>query len=159
MKKTLSRFVVSGLLGGALCLSLPAEAEGPFQFFTLAPCRLVDTRDADGPTGGPILQDQGVRKFPIQGGSCGVPVGAKAATLNVTAVLPTGQGHLRLFPSDISVPQVSTVNFAAGEKALANGAIVPLADQSVALLDLSVFSRIAGSGSVHVVIDVTGYFQ
>ena len=93
MKKTLSRFVVSGLLAGALCLSLPAEAGGPFQFFTLTPCRLADTRDLVGPSGGPILQDQITRQLPVQG-LCNVPIGAAAVTVNVTAVVPNGPGGL-----------------------------------------------------------------
>jgi hypothetical protein len=125
MNQSFCRLALSAFLGSALCLSLPAEADGPFQFFTLTPCRLVDTRGLPGPSGGPILQDQ----------------------------------VLRLFPSDILLPHISTVNFAAGEKALANGAIVPLADQSVEPLDLSVFPRVLGSGTVHMVLDVTGYFQ
>jgi hypothetical protein len=54
---------------------------------------------------------------------------------------------------------VSNLNFAAGEPALGNGAIVPL---GATLPDLNVYAKagpIPGPGTVHVVIDVTGYFQ
>ncbi len=158
MNQSFSRLALSAFLGGALCLSLPAEAGGPFQFFTLTPCRLADTRDLDGPSGGPILEDQIPRQFPVQG-LCNVPIGAAAVTVNVTAVVPNGPGFLTLFPSGIATPVVSSLNFAAGELALGNGAIVPLADQIDEPLDLSVFPRVLGSGTVHMVLDVTGYFS
>ena len=52
------------------------------------------------------------------------------------------------------------MNFNVGEAAIGNGAIVPLADQAVHALDVSVYSRVsAASGTVHMVLDVTGYFQ
>jgi hypothetical protein len=47
----------------------------------------------------------------------GVPVGAAAVTVNVTAVVPNGPGFLTLFPSGITIPIVSSLNFAAGVKA------------------------------------------
>lgn len=52
-------------------------------FTALTPCRVIDTRDATGPTGGPALQANGTRVFPIAG-SCGVPSSAVAAAANVT---------------------------------------------------------------------------
>lgn len=138
-----------------LALAAPAMADGPFQFHSLTPCRIVDTRNANGPTGGPVLQSGNVRNFPVQG-QCGVPVGAKAATVNVTVAGPTGAGHLTIFPSGGAVPLVSTLNFNAGEPALANGAIVPLSN---AASDLGVSPFVLGNGQVHLILDVTGYFQ
>lgn len=141
-------------------MALPhrSEADGPFEYHTLMPCRLADTRDPNGPTGGPILQTTVIRKFPVQG-MCGVPIGAKAVTVNVTAVTPAGQGHLRVYPSDIAVPTVSALNFAAGDIAVGNGAIVALADDTVETLDLAIYPLVVGgAGTVHVILDVTGYF-
>ena len=162
-KKTVLRFVIVGALGIALWAALPteaaAQAAGPFQFHSLTPCRLADTRNAAGPSGGPILQADQTRTFPVQG-LCMVPVGAKAVSVNVTAVGPSGPGFLTLFPSGITRPMVSSLNFNAGEPALGNGAIVPLADQGTNPQDLSVFARVVGTGgTVHMVLDVTGYFQ
>jgi hypothetical protein len=142
----------------AAALPAPSFAGGPYQYHSITPCRLADTRNATGPSGGPILVDQGIRSFPVQG-LCGVPVGAKAATVNVTAVGPTGAGFLTLYPSGITRPVVSNINFSAGEPALGNGAIVPLADQGTYPQDLTVFSRVVGPGSVHMVLDITGYFE
>ena len=149
------------LLGVALLvIALPGRAAGPFQFHSLTPCRIVDTRLPGQVVGeyGPILTSDIERKFPVQG-NCGVPVGAEAATLNVTAVAPTNQGRFTLYPSGIATPLVSTINFPPGTTALANGAIVPLADQSVEPNDLAVTPKVVGPGQVHLVLDVTGYFQ
>ena len=67
---------------------------------------------------------------------------------------------MTLYPSDVALPTVSSVNFAAGESAIGNGAIVPLAPSATFPLDLSVFAFVNGaSGQVHMVLDVTGYFM
>jgi hypothetical protein len=149
-----------GLGATLLVTAPPASADGPFRFHSLTPCRVVDTRNSYQSQGGygPILTSPEHRKFPIQG-NCLVPVGAKAVTLNVTAVQPTSQGNLGLYPSQTPPPpQTSTINFPVGTFALANGAIVPLADQSVEANDLTVRAFVQNNGQVHVVLDVTGYF-
>ncbi len=155
-----SRMAFSGLVAGALVLaSFPSQAAGPFQFHSITPCRLADTRDPAGPSGGPKLLSGVSRTFPVQT-LCGVPDGAKAVTVNVTAVAPTNSGFLTLFPSDLgAAPLVSSVNFALGESAIGNGAIVPLAPSITFPQDLSVFAFVNGSGQVHMVLDVTGYFM
>ena len=97
-------------------------------------------------------------------GNCLVPVGAKALTVNLTVVKPPKQatlagGYLSMYPTGNSEPLVASINFAAGTTALANGAIVPVADQSLFPKDLTVKAALSGGGKVDVVIDVTGYFQ
>jgi hypothetical protein len=131
---------------------LPALADGPYRFYAVTPCRLVDTRNV---SEGPALSANSTRDFQVQG-KCGVPVGAKAASLNVTAVGPGSKGHLRLFPSGTTLPTISTLNFQGGEPALANGAIVPL---SANANDVSVFTFFqSGTGTTNLILDVTGYF-
>ncbi len=153
MKKTSLMLPLLAL--GLAFAAVPAQAAGPFQFHSLTPCRIVDTRNAAGPTGGPALTHSTVRSFPIQG-NCGVPSNAEAVALNATVVSPAGGGHLTLFPSGGGVPLVSTLNFNAGEPALANGAIVPLSNNAS---DLSVQAAVlGGNGTVHLILDVTGYF-
>lgn len=130
----------------------PALADGPFRFFAITPCRLVDTRTV---ADAPALSANTTRDFQVQG-KCGVPIGATAASLNVTVVSPVSKGHLRVFPSGTPLPTISTINYAGGENALANGAIVPLSTNAN---DLSVYTFfLAGTGTVHFVLDVTGYF-
>jgi hypothetical protein len=159
MDRTFSRRIVfASVLGAALGLAAgPAAAQsaGPFQFHSLTPCRVADTRTV---ANGPIIPDGATRTFAVQG-VCGVPVGAKAATVNLTAVGPNQTGFLTMFPSGITRPLVSSLNFNAGEPALGNGAIVPLADQASFAQDLSVFARVTGPGVTNIVLDVTGYFQ
>lgn len=153
--------------GAALtALSGTATAQtGPYQFFSITPCRLVDTRNANGPQGGPALTGHTSRSFPIAG-LCGVPTTAKAAALNVTTVATTGGGHLRIWPAGATMPLVSTMNFDPGEPAIANGAIVPLAAYNPSTPgdpttnnSISVYLGIGVPYSAHLVIDVTGYFQ
>jgi len=142
----------------ALLFAAVAEAAGPYQFYSVTPCRVVDTRDPANPagTGGPALTGGAFRNMPVAG-RCGVPTDAKAAALNVTIASPTGPGHLTIFPYATGMPTVSTLNWAAGEPAIANGAIVPLsADPS---FSITVFGGLSGGQSTHVVIDVTGYFK
>lgn len=130
----------------------PALAQnGPYRFSALTPCRLIDTRQ---PANAPAIAAGSTRTFTVQG-ACGVPAGAKAAALNITAFNPTHSGHLRVFPSDIALPNASTLNFQAST-VIANGAIVPLA---TATPDLSIFAFLSNAGgSTHVIVDVTGYF-
>jgi hypothetical protein len=157
MAKTLvSRFL---FLGGAIGLltASAAEAAGPYQFFSVTPCRIVDTRNPPVPagTGGPALVAGSPRNFPIAG-QCGVPVAAKAAVLNVTLVQPSTDGFLLIWPYNTAMPTVSTINAAAGDPAIANGAIVPLtADPS---FNISLVYGTAAPGTAHVILDVTGYF-
>jgi hypothetical protein len=146
----------------AVVLSLTASAAiavGPLQFYSVTPCRILDTRlpaNAQG-TGGPALAAQVVRNYRVRG-LCGVPQnGPLAVALNATVVSPTGTGHLTLFPAGGALPQVSNLNFAAGEPALGNGAIVPM-HPTDPTFHISSFAGIPLGTSMHLVIDVTGYF-
>lgn len=147
MKKIAFAFVL-------VCVTLAAgvEAAGPLQYYALTPCRVVDTRDPVGVRGGPALGPDSVRNFPMRG-NCGVPVTAEAITVNVTITGATAESHLRLWPSGTAIPLVSTINFTPQDSALANGAIVGVSAQTN---DLSVYNA---AGSVHVILDITGYFD
>lgn len=133
------------------------HADGPFQFFSVTPCRLVDTRGATGLLGGPSLAATSTRNFPVttSPANCGIPTTAKAVAFNVVVIGPGGTGHLRMWPYNTAIPNVSVINFNAGEPAIANGAIVPLAaDPS---FQVSVYN--GSGGSADLVLDINGYFQ
>lgn len=131
--------------------SRPANAQG-LQFFAVTPCRTVDTRTGNGG----IVSASVLRQFTMKG-TCGVPGTAKAVSLNLTIVTPNTDGFYSLWPAGGVFPTVSTINFIAGEPALANGAIVPVATGTP---DLSTaYGTGSGGGQTHVVLDVTGYFQ
>jgi hypothetical protein len=124
----------------------------PPGFFTVTPCRLIDTRNADGEYGGPALVAASDRTFDIVSGPCGIPATASAISVNVTVTGATAAGNLRLFPAGVTAPSVSTINYTPGVTR-ANNAIVRLSE----LGELAV--RCAPAGTVHFILDVNGYFQ
>lgn len=162
--KGFGKFFLGGALLAVVGLAPAAQAAGPYQFYAVSPCRAVDTRNG-GPDGGAITASGSgcascYRNFTIKT-RCGVPATAVAVSLNVTVTGNPGtsvDGHFRLYPAGGSLPTVSTINWAFGETGLANGAIVPLG--AAASDDLAVFLGTGyTSGSAHIILDVTGYFQ
>jgi glucose/arabinose dehydrogenase len=125
---------------------------GDLSFHTLAPCRLVDTRRAPGPTGGPALQPNATRSFPAVG-SCGVPPSAVAIAVNLTVAAPTAPGSITAYATGSTPPGTSNLNFTAGQTR-ANNAVVMLGANT----HFSVLSGFA-SGSAHLAVDVVGYFE
>ncbi len=61
-------------------------------FYTVTPCRVIDTRNAVGPSGGPILGANTTRSFPVTGGTCGIPSTAIAVSVSLSAVQPAAAG-------------------------------------------------------------------
>jgi hypothetical protein len=120
-------------------------------FHTLTPCRLIDTRLAPGPLGGPALAAGTTRAFAVVG-RCQIPLSAVAMSVNVAVVSPAAPGHLRLFASGTPLPDTSTINYAAGQTRAGN-AIVALGTDGVFVA----YANQAG-GTTHLVVDVTGYF-
>ena len=120
-------------------------------FYTVSPCRLLDTRQPSGATGGPALP-QTMPRVIVATGLCGVPANARALALNVTVFSPPGSGNVRLFPGDQDGTATSTIHFSMG-MTRANNAVVPLAASGSGALSL-----LSSTANVHVILDVTGYF-
>jgi Calx-beta domain-containing protein len=131
------------------------DDDSPLTFFTLTPCRLLDTRNPNGPSGGPALAANANRNFPTLG-LCGIPSDAKAIAIIATTVSQTDFGDLRLYPADALLPAASTINFAVNH-VRANNAIVPLgtAGQVGVQCDMPPGS----TGTTHFLMDVFGYFK
>jgi serine protease len=150
-KSGLHRLVV----GAGVLLSLITTAayaqSGPYSFYSLTPCRVVDTRNAPGTNGGPNLGTTR-RDFAVKG-NCGVPTTAKAVSLNIAVTGASTSSWLTVWPAGQAMPNTAAINFSQNDWALSNGAIVGLAAGSP---DLSVQNA---NGTVAVIIDVTGYFQ
>jgi hypothetical protein len=123
-----------------------------YRFFTVTPCRLLDTRTPMGPQGGPALPAGTDRSVPLAG-RCGIPSTARAVSVNVAVTGANVAGHLRFHPGGTPLPVVSAINYSAGQTR-ANNAIVPLS----VLGELAVYAGQA-SGTVHVILDVNGYFE
>ena len=132
--------------------SLTLAVERTMSFYTVAPCRVVDTRNPVGSRGGPALATGVSRTFPIAG-ACSVPSTAWAVSLNVTVTQPSATGNVRLFPGGTPAPPTSSLNYTAGATR-ANNAIAALGSAG----DLTALASQA-SGSVHLILDVNGYFQ
>jgi virginiamycin B lyase len=122
-------------------------------FSVLPPCRIVDTRRAAGPLGGPSLAPNAGRDFPFAG-ACGIPPGALAVSGTVAVVASPAAGDLRAYAADQPMPPTSVINFGAG-KTRANSLLVQLStdgSQSVRIQNDS-------AGAVDVLFDVSGYFK
>lgn len=120
-------------------------------FHTIAPCRVVDTRNPDGPLGGPALSAGGSRMLQV-GGNCGVPTTANAVAINVTVEAPTAAGHLHFYPDGVAPGAATGISYQTG-LTRANNAVLLLGAGG-----LGVFCE-QPSGTVHLVIDVVGYFN
>ncbi|MFN0166340.1 MAG: SBBP repeat-containing protein [Bryobacteraceae bacterium] len=122
---------------------------GGLSFYAATPCRVVDTRLANGPFGGPILEGGTSRSFLISQSACGIPATAEAFSLNVTVVPTGGLSYLTAWPSGFAQPLVSTLNSFDGS-IVANAAIVPAG----AFGGVNVFV----TDRTHVILDINGYF-
>jgi PKD repeat protein len=134
----------------SLPLSIILTPAPPLDFYTVAPCRVYDTRWG---VGAALLS--GAARIIQVAGFCDIPLGARAVAANVTAISPTGTGNVSLYPGNYPQPVSSTVNFQAGITR-SNYAILPLATNGAGTLASLPF--IAGSGSTEIAIDVSGYF-
>ena len=117
-------------------------------FFTLSPCRAVDTRSGDMPA----LAGGTTRIFNLSQ-RCGIPSTAKALSLNVTVTSPSAPGFLTLYPAGGSLPLASSINYGPGQTR-ANNAILRVDDQGRLLVACG-----QASGTVDMILDVNGYLE
>jgi len=133
----------------------PPASQSTLAFYPLTPCRVADTRNPDGPLGGPYLMGMVNRDFPVLEATSCFPSGVTpvAYSLNFTAVPHGSLGYLTVCPtpSDPSqnCPLVSTLNSYGGQ-VTANGAIVPTGLNGVI--------RTFPSDDTDLIIDINGYF-
>ncbi|MEZ5142857.1 MAG: peptidoglycan DD-metalloendopeptidase family protein [Acidimicrobiales bacterium] len=128
----------------------PSSAAGGFVSTT--PARILDTRDG---TGGFTTrfgpgQARSVKVTGV-GGLNGVPAtGVSAVVLNVTVTGPTAPSFLTVWPSGVTMPTTSNLNFVAGQTVpnLVMARVGP--DGKV-----SIFNN---SGNVDVIADVVGWY-
>lgn len=118
-------------------------------YYTVTPCRAVDTR-----SGSPL--SAGVTRTFSIAGTCGVPTSAKAVALNLTVVDPTGNGNVALWPANLQKSPTSNINFMAGTVRANHGIVTLATDGSGAL---AAQGSVANAGTVHILLDVAGYFQ
>lgn len=138
-----SVFVLIAMLSPAVSL-----AQGLYFVPTIS-CRVVDTRGASGPFGGPYIASQTSPDFAISSGGCGIPSSAQAYSLNVTIVPHGGLGYLAVWTAGQPQPGTSTLNSNDG-RIVASAAIVASGTNGA----ISVFA----SDDTDVIVDINGYF-
>lgn len=119
------------------------------QFYPLTPCRVMDTRSATSPLGGPSLAAALMRTVPVTTSSCSVPATSQAFSLNATVVPAASLSYLTLWPNGYLQPLVSTLNAPNGG-IVANAAIVQASTSG----GVNVFA----TNSTDLVLDINGYF-
>jgi hypothetical protein len=122
---------------------------GPTEFVSMNPQRLFDTRDGTGGRLGPLGAGESW-PFTIRG-QYGVPDGAIAVAINLTAVNATTGTYVTAWPGGQDRPTTSNLNPVPG-MAVPNLAIVRLGLAG----DVNFFNN---SGSVDLLADVVGYFR
>jgi len=132
-----------------------AAITGQLPLVGVTPCRVMDTRPEyaqfgfGGAFGAPAIVGNIAREVPIPLSSCGIPVNARAYSLNFT-VVPIGPlQYLTAWPTGQARPNVSTLNSPEG-KLVANAALVPAGLNG----SISVFV----TETAHVIIDINGYY-
>ena len=138
---------------GTCIFPFTVAAAGPAMFYSLTPCRILDTRGATGALAGPALQANATRIFGVAG-ACGVPATAKSISTNVTITQPAASGDLKMFPGDLGVPSGTAISFSAGATR-ANNAQVRLPTNATGTIAVQNES----TGTVQFILDVNGYFQ
>jgi hypothetical protein len=135
-------------LDGYFAPEQPGSGAGAY--VPLAPSRIADTRSGSGyADAGSTIGPGGSLTVQVTG-SGGVPAGAAAAILNVTATDTTTSSYLTVYPEGVTQPTTSNLNWVPGEK-VANRVLAPLSSSG----QVSVFND---AGRADVVVDVDGYF-
>ena len=140
--------VLSVLLSGAvvttqIAATASAAACTPGAVVATPPVRLLDTRSSG--AGGPLAAAE----------SRVIPIGAYSAVfLNLTATDSTAAGYLTAYPSGYGSqpPLASMLNFTQGQT-IANGVLVRVGELSP--WGVRIYN--GSSGTVHLIVDQTGY--
>ena len=119
------------------------------RFVPVTPCRIADTRTANGPFGGPNLAAGVSRDFNPVASACGIPANALAYSLNLTVIPLASLSYISIWPAGQPQPVVSTLNSFDG-RIKANAAIVPAG--------LNGAFTVYATDPTHVVVDINGYF-
>src|SRR5581483_1925212 len=138
------------VLSAGMFYSVLTKAQTPSNFIPVTPCRVVDTRNATGPFGGPALSAGESRSFSVPSSSCSVPSNASAYSFNIAVVPPGFLGVLTVYPTGAPLPNTANLNDYTG-LVLSNAAVVAAGANGA----ISVFA----SHPTDVIIDINGYFM
>lgn len=140
--------------GGWHTLAMYTRDGSPSQFVPLTPVRVLDTRAIVAASGGQVkaLGNPISAGVPVTVDLNGVvPAGATAVAYNITATAQTASGFAEVAPLG-AVAGSSTVNWGGPLQSIANGYVSKLTN------DAKLQVTVGGSGSAHLILDVTGAF-
>lgn len=146
----LSFLTALGVAGLSISLPIVGATDTTGGAYTpLQPTRLLDTRVAGE---APSLTPGGSLSLPVVGtfGSVTMPPGATAVALNVTTTKTTAPSFLTVFPTGVSRPEISNLNWSAGDT-VSNLVIVGVGAGGA----VSFYNE---SGTTDLVVDLEGYF-
>ena len=141
-----------------LAQSVGAAGTGTASVYVpIVPCRLVDTRPAPDTVGtlSTALAAGQVATLAVWGanGNCSIPASATGIAANATAVHPTADSYITIYPADAPTrPTASNLNVVNG------GAPTPN-QVTVGLSATGAISAYNNGGSVDLIIDIVGYYQ
>jgi hypothetical protein len=157
MKRWTTTWAVAAVLGlvipvvGQLAAGTDRAVAAPAaaMFTSLAPARILDTRIGLGAPAAAVAAD-GTIELQVTGAG-GVPAGATAVALNVTATNAAGAGYVSAWPAGTARPTVSNLNLESAGATVANLVIVALPPSGrVALYT---------QAGADLVADVSGYWR
>ncbi len=119
------------------------------RFFPLTPCRVLDTR-LDSP------MVDGTPRVVTFHGVCGIPASARALATNFTATQASLAGWVSAYPADVASTGTIVIPFAAG-KTRASNTMLKLSGDGHGQARLE--ATVPAGGTVHVIVDVSGYFD
>ncbi|MCW2522549.1 MAG: hypothetical protein JWO63_884 [Frankiales bacterium] len=141
---------------GVTPLSPRPPARSETVFVPITPCRIVDTRVAGGRvTAARAFYVAGTTAFVTQGGKsggCGIPFGTTAIAANIGATAELAAGYVKAYPSNLSAPNASVLNFSRNVT-IANGVTLAI-DASTTGKSLT----LSASEPTQIFLDVTGYY-
>jgi hypothetical protein len=141
----------AGAAGSPMALQVQTLAPGippPPGFYTMTPCRLLDTRTQQA---GPIPSGT-VREVAVSG--CAIPSTATTVAINITSVGSTSSGDVAVYAVEPPTVSNSVLSFGLGVTR-ANNALVPISASGT----LKIKPNLTAQATTHVVVDVVGYFQ
>jgi hypothetical protein len=140
----------------------PEGTNDGLRFHAMVPNRILDTRvgaPANPGVVGPI-QPGGSVDAVSRGGATNVPIAAQAILVNTTATLPQLGGWLTLFPTPGPLPAIASLNFGPNQT-VANLVAVGIGGDSRVRVSNTDYPApvVIPRGTVHVVMDVSGWFE
>lgn len=127
---------------------LLADAAGYFEagsgFTGIAPTRVYDSRQHT------RLGDGETRSVQVRGDGTGVPLQARAVILNVTVAEPTAASYLTVYPTGVSRPDASNLNYEPGQT-VPNLVFAQIGTDG----NVSFYNNV---GTTELIVDIFGWF-